>query len=83
MNCNFDLILKSACKMVNVKCCNGQGFLFRLQNDGGMNSDWSILGGNHSHLLRKGVCSLKKNPGNGRRKSCEVLNFYCPSKKNS
>jgi hypothetical protein len=25
-----------------------------------MNSDWSISGGNRSHLLRKGVCSLKK-----------------------
>jgi hypothetical protein len=37
-----------------------QGFLFRLQNDGGMNSDWCILGGNHSHWIRKGVCSPKK-----------------------
>jgi hypothetical protein len=41
MNCNFDLILNSACKMVNAKCCNG------------------------------------------RRKSCEVINFYCPSQRNS
>jgi hypothetical protein len=37
-----------------------QGFLFRLQNDGGINSDWCISGGNHSYLLGKGVCSLKE-----------------------
>jgi hypothetical protein len=27
-----------------------------------MNSGWCISGGNHSHLLRKGFCSQKKEP---------------------
>jgi hypothetical protein len=50
-----------------------QGFLFRLQNDGGMNSDWSISEGNHSHLLRKGVCMLRKGVYSLKKKPWQEL----------
>jgi hypothetical protein len=39
----------------------GQGSLFWLQNEGGINSGWCISGGKHSHLVRKELCI--QNPG--------------------
>jgi hypothetical protein len=38
----------------------GTRVLLRVQSEGGINSGWCILGGNHTHLLRKGLCSQKK-----------------------
>jgi hypothetical protein len=35
----------------------GQGSLFWLQNEGGINSGWCISRGKHSHLVRKELCS--------------------------
>jgi hypothetical protein len=39
-----------------------QGSLFWLQSEGGINSDWCISGGKHSHLLRKDLCRTLISP---------------------
>jgi hypothetical protein len=61
----------------SVTICMKQGNFLRLQNDGGISSDWCISGGNHSHLLGKGVCSLKKLPWYEMWESSKHL--QCPS----
>jgi hypothetical protein len=38
------------------------GSFFWLHSEGGMNSGWYIFGGNHSHLLGKGLWCQKKEP---------------------
>jgi hypothetical protein len=39
------------------------GFFFWQQIKGGINFDWCIYGGNHSHILEKGLCCpSKKKP---------------------
>jgi hypothetical protein len=40
-----------SCRLIAFERLVARAF-FRLQTDGGINSDWPISGGNHSHLLK-------------------------------
>jgi hypothetical protein len=73
MNCNFDLILKSASKMVNLKCCNGRRkwsatFLlpFTKKFIGGLQS-WTLTPINTlaAVMNRRSVGSLESKGGQG------------------
>ena len=50
------------CMLLKKPILHHRGSFFWLQSEGGISSAWCVLGGNYSHLLRKRLCSQKKEP---------------------